>query len=389
MSTYISSSNNRFFAAAESAYGVAPAVLGRHRIPAVKLVARQEHERAGRRDKTGSRTYAGVPAGTRKRTSFGLNTYMTAWDGAAQEPAHGPLIAAAMGAAVQLWNGGTVASVSGTRIAFSAPHGLNPGQAVAVGGEIRFAAAVIDALTVNLNAPFEAAVAGGATAGPTATYRLATNLPSASIFDFWSPGTSVQRLLAGAAVDQFSVKVNGDFHEFQFKGGAADLIDSASFAAGQAGLQDFPAEPDSTGFDYTIIPGHLGQVWLGSVPSQFFTLTEAEIALENNIDLRNREFGSTGPRCIVPGIRRVTANLSLFAQDDTETIALYQAARQMSPVGVMVQLGRRAGQLFGVYLSSVMPEVPEFDDSESRLQWTFRECRAQGVNDDEITVAFA
>ena len=389
MSTYISSSNTRFFVAAEPAYGVAPAILGRHRIPAVKLTARQEHDRSERRDKTGSRTYAGVPPGTRKRTSFGLSTYMTAWNDPAQEPAHGPLISASMGGAAELWSGGTVASVSGARIAFSAPHGLNPGQAVAVGGEMRFAAAIIDPVTVNLNAPFQAGVGAGAVAGPTATYRLATNLPSASIFDFWSPNTSVQRLLAGAAVDRFAIKVNSDFHEFDFKGGAADVIDSASFATGQAGLQDFPLEPDSTGFDYTIIPGHLGQVWLGSVPSQFFTLTSAGIVLENNIDLRNREFGSTGPRCIVPGIRRVTANLSLFAQDDVETIALYQAARQMSPVSVMVQLGRQAGQLFGAYLSSVMPEVPEFDDSESRLQWTFRECSAQGVSDDEITVAFA
>jgi hypothetical protein len=53
----------------------------------------------------------------------------------------------------------------------------------------------------------------------------------------------------------------------------------------------------------------------------------------------------------------------------------------------MFQLGESNGQLFGVYLKSVMPEVPEFDDSERRLQWKFRNSRAQGTVDDEIFVA--
>ena len=95
--------------------------------------------------------------------------------------------------------------------------------------------------------------------------------------------------------------MNGDFHQFQFTGAAADVVDSSSFIAGQAQLEQFPDEPDSTAFDYTIIPGHLGQVWMGSVPEQFFTLTSAEIALKNNIDLRAREFGSDAARCVAPG----------------------------------------------------------------------------------------
>ena len=40
-----------------------------------------------------------------------------------------------------------------------------------------------------------------------------------------------------------SVKLNGDFHEFEFKGSAQDIIDSVSFTTGQGGATTFPAEP--------------------------------------------------------------------------------------------------------------------------------------------------
>ena len=78
----------------------------------------------------------------------------------------------------------------------------------------------------------------------------------------------------------------------------------------------------------------------------------------------------------------------LFSRTTTATQELYQAARQQSPISVMFQLGEVDGQLMGVYLRSVIPEVPEFDDGENRLQWRFRGVRAQGTVDDEIAVGF-
>ena len=55
---------------------------------------------------------------------------------------------------------------------------------------------------------------------------------------------------------------------------------------------------------------------------------------------------------------------------------------------VMLQLGQQQGQLFGIYLKSVIPEVPAYDDSQTRLQWSFQSSRAQGGVNDEIYVAF-
>lgn len=389
MSCYISSNNNRFYVALESTYGNVPAITGANRIPGVKLAATQVSEQTSRRDKTGSRTFVGLPNRIRKTTSYHLDTFMTEWTDRTAPPSHGPLFRAAMGGTPIFFNGGTVASTNGgTGITFSAPHGLIPGQAVSYAGEIRFVAAIQNATTVFVNARFTGGVMAGAVFGTTITFQLANDLASVSIFDYWDPNTAVQRILEGTAVDTMRVKVNGDFQEFLFSGPARDLLDSASFTSGEAGLTQYPAEPTSVGFDYTIVPGHLGQVWMGATPNEFFTLTAAELRLDNNVDLRVREFGSDFAQCIAAGLRSVRLNFSIFEQPDAQTAGLYQAARQRSPISVMLQLGEQSGQLFGAYMPAMVPEVPEFDDQETRLQWKFQNSRAQGTVNDELYVAF-
>lgn len=389
MSCYVSSNNNRFYVALESAYGSVPAITAQHRIPGVKLAARQTPEQASRRDKTGSRTFAGLPNRVRTRTNYQLNTFMTQWANAPGAPSHGPLFQAALGGPPTVFGGGTVASTDGsTRVTFTGTHGLGVGQGVASAGEMRFVAGIQDTTTVFLNAPFTDGVTAGTAFGPTITYGLATDVGSVSVFDYWDPSGAVQRIVQGAAIDSLKVKVNGDFHEFVFAGPARDLLDSASFSGSQGGLTQYPAEPTDVGFDYTIVPGHLGQVWMGASPAQFLTLTAAELELKNSIQLRAREFGSDSARCIAAGQRAVTLHFSVFESVDAETAGLYQAARQRSPVGVMLQLGQQAGQLFGAYLPALVPEVPEFDDRETRLEWRFQNNRAQGAVNDELYIAF-
>lgn len=389
MGSYISSTANRFYTALESAYGTVGAITAANRIPALKLTAKQQLEVTSRKDKTGSRTFTGLPAGGRRKTRFELQTYLTSWQKTGGGPAYGPLFQAAMGNTPAQFAGGTVAScTSDGKLGFAAPHGLSAGQGVASSSEIRFVAAIVDANNVVLNAPFTALPAAGSVLTATVTYTPATDLPSVSIFDYWSPAAAVQRILCGGAVDEMEILVNGDYQEFHFSGMAQDLIDSSSFSGGAASLSSFPAEPALGAFDYSIVPGNMGQAWLGTTPTQFFTITTASLVLKNNLDLRAKEFGSNLPAAISPGQRTVTAQFELYSQTDSSTTALYQAARQQSPVCVMFQLGQISGQMLGVYLKSVIPEVPEFDDGKNQLQWQFRPSRAQGTADDEIAVAF-
>jgi hypothetical protein len=389
MSVYISSNANRFYCSTENSYGQVPAITQSNRIPSVKLTAKQQLEVTTRKDKTGSRTFAGLPPGGRRKTSFDLTTYLTTWDTPTAPPSYGPLVQAALGGAPLLFTGGTAAAGStAATVVFSAPHGLTTWQAVTYLGELRFVDAVVDTMTVLVNAPFSTTPAAGSAIGPTVTYFPGTSLSSVSIFDYWSPSTAVHRILCGAGVDKMTIKVNGDFHQFEFSGVAQDIADSASFSSGVGQLTTFPAEPALGAFDYSIVPGNLGEIWLGSTASQFLTLTDAQFVLGNNLDARTQEFGSSLPLALAPSTRTVTIDFELYEQDDTATPALYQAAKQQSPISAMVQLGQQPSQLFGIYLQSVLPEVPEYNDSSARLQWHFASSRAQGTVDNEIIVAF-
>ncbi len=386
---YISSNANRFYAAVESAYGQAAAVTSANRFPAVRMQAQQLLQPGKRLDKTGTRTFFGTPVSSRRQTAFETRTYLTSWIWPGQ-PSYGPLFQAALGAAPVVNSGLLVGAVTnGTQLETTTPHGLSGGLAVSYSGEIRFVTEIIDSSSIVINAPFSITPPVNSALAPAVTYPLAITLPSVTLYDYWDPITAVSRIITGAVVDTLTLSVDGDYHELVFTGPACDLLDSTSFAAGSAGLVSFPAEPSLTSFDYSIVPGHLGEVWLGAPPAQFFTLTQASLEVKNNIDIRNQEFGSSYPRAFTPAMRQVACNFALFAQDDSQTEGLYASAKQRTTVSAMLQLGKQQGQVMGVYIPAVTPEVPNYDDSETRLQWTFKNNLAQGTAENEIYIAFA
>ncbi len=385
---YISSNSNRFYAAVEAAYAV-PAVTAGNRFPAVQVEAHQAFQISKRMDKTGTRTFLGSPSNVRRQSAFEIKTYLTSWNGAGQ-PSCGPLMYAAMGAVPLLSLGLTIAAIQdGVTLQTTSAHNLSIGSAVSPGSEIRFVTAVSDPYTVVINAPFTGNIAAGTPLTPTVTYQLATVLPSATIYDYWDPVTALSRIITGAGVDSLAINVNGDYHELSYAGPAADILDSQSFVAGMSGLASFPAEPALSSFDYSVVPGNLGEAWLGSPGNQFFTLTQASIRIKNNLDVRNREFGTLYPTALAPGPREVISEFKLFAQDSSQTTGLYVAAKLRNPIPAMLQLGQQQGQMMGIFLPEVMPEMPLFDDSETRLQWDFKGNVSQGVSNDEIYIAFA
>jgi hypothetical protein len=294
-----------------------------------------------------------------------------------------------MGAPPELIQELAVAAVNGVQLQTQTDNNLSVGSAISSGGETRFVTAVQDSVTVTLNVPFSVTPQAGAILDTTIGYRLATTLPSVSLYDYWDPANAVSRLITGAGVDKFQIDVNGDVHSLYFSGPAADVLDSCSSVFGVSGMTSFPNEPALSAFDYSIVPGELGQVWLGSPLNQVFTLTQAAIEIRNSLLVRNQEFGSAYPWAIVPGPREVISNFTLFAQADTGTESLYAAAKARTTVSALLQLGRQQGQTMAIYLPNVVPELPLFDDSERYLLWEFKNNLAQGVSNDEAYIAFA
>lgn len=389
MASFIASNANRFYCAIESQYGKAAIISAANRFPAVKMHAHQVVLSGSRKDKTGSRTSLGLSRFGRRASAFEVHTYLTSWDSAGQ-PSYGPLFQSTLGGTPQLVSNLTVAAVPNpTTLQTVSPHGLAPGLPLSFAGEIRFVTAIPNSSSVTLNAPFSSTPAANAALPPAISYDLATQLPSLSLYDYWDPGSAISRIVTGGAVNSASIYVNGDFHEFSFTGFAADLLDSSDGQLGASGLSSFPSEPSLTAFDYSIVPGHLGQVWLGTPAAQFFTLTSAAIKIKNTLALRNQEFGAVYPTAIVPGARTVEIDFTLLAQDDAQTAALYSAAKLRTPISAMLQLGQQQSQLLGIYLPAVVPEIPEYSDSEPRLEWRFTNCLAQGISNDELYLAFA
>jgi hypothetical protein len=388
MANYIWSDANRFYAATEHLYGIPAPVTAANRLAAVRLQCHQSLENSGRKDKTGSRTYlGGAPTATRV-SSWELYANLISWDDATA-PCYGPLVQAAMGAAPELVQGLVVAAVNGVQIQTQAPHNLSVGSAISNGGEIRFVTLVPDAETVGINVAFSVAPQVGVVLAATVGYKLATQLSSLSLYDYWDPANAVSRLIAGAAVDKFQIDVKGDVHSLYFSGPAADILDSCSNSFGVSGLTSFPGEPALSTFNYSIVPGQLGEVWLGSPLNQVFTLTQAAIEIRNNLLVRNQEFGSAYPLALVPGPREVISSFVLFAQADSDTQNLYAAAKARTPVSALLQLGSQQSQTMAIYLPNVVPELPLFDDSETYLSWEFKNNLAQGVSNDESYLAFA
>ena len=81
------------------------------------------------------------PPGFAGKTEYQLRTYLTAWNDATEQPGYGPLFRAAMGAASILHSGQRLRRAArNVQLRFSGSHGLVAGQAVSVGGELRFVA---------------------------------------------------------------------------------------------------------------------------------------------------------------------------------------------------------------------------------------------------------
>jgi len=164
------------------------------------------------------------------------------------------------------------------------------------------------------------------------------------VFDYWDPASAVQRILSGAAVDQMEIQIDGDFHEFHFSGMAQDVLDSASFTAGQGNLTSYPRSRGSAHSTTQSCRGNLGEAWLGTTPAQFFTVTEAAVVLKNGLDTRSREFGFSFRKRSHRDKNRAGVDRTL-QPDRQRNTSVVPGGAAADAISVMFQLGQMQGQV--------------------------------------------
>jgi hypothetical protein len=388
MTSYILSNNNRYYAAIESSYGVIPTIAASQRVPGVRLAIATQKVTPKRHDKTGTRTFLGTAGPPRKIIAYEFETCVMAQDSGTLQPTAAQMVQAALGGAPkQTTAQAATVSAGGLQVDFPAPHGMSEGSAVNVNGELRFVESVPSTASVRLCAPLTK-TSGATAVFPAVAYAPASTLPSVTLFDYWDPNTTVQRMVRGAGVEEMDIHVDGMEHRLVFRGPAAENIDSASLLPTVGGLTAFPTEPAVESATWAPVPGNLGQVWLGNSQTQVLTLTKARIRVKNNLQTRDFEFGTNFPLALSPGERNVDVQFEVYSTDDSVFAELYQAAQTQTPIPVTIQLGDQPGAMAAIHLKTFMPQVPDYDDSETRLLWSFASSRAQGTGDDEIYFAF-
>lgn len=388
MADYILSNNNRYYAALESSYGVVPTIAASQRVPGMRLAIATQKVSPQRRDKTGTRTFLGTDGKPRRVIAYEFETCVMAQNAGALPPAVGQLVQAALGGSAMQTSAQTATvSGGGFQVDFPAPHGMSEGWAVSVGGELRFVESVSSATSVRVCAPFTK-TSGATVVFPAVAYSPASEIPSVSLYDYWDPSAPVQRVVRGAGVDEMEIHVDGTEHSLVFRGPAAEHMDSASFQPRPGALAAFPVEPPVEPATWAPVPGNLGQVWLGNSQTQVLTLTKAQVRLKNNLQTRDFEFGTNFPLALSAGQRYVEVQFEAYSTDESVFAELYQAAQTETPIPMTIQLGDQPGAMAAIHLKTFVPQVPHFDDSETRLLWSFASSRAQGTGDDEIFFAF-
>ena len=143
------------------------------------------------------------------------------------------------------------------------------------------------------------------------------------------------------------ILVNGDYHEFHFSGPAQRCTGQHQLHRRRLALDQLPGGPGLAAFDYSMVPGNMGQAWLGTLPSRFCTITSATIRVKNELDTRPRIRIESAARDR-PGTAIGDGGIRPFSRT-TMPPRPYQAARQQSPDQRDVPVGRDRRTGDGVY----------------------------------------
>lgn len=197
----------------------------------------------------------------------------------------------------------------------------------------------------------------GAAVKACLTYALTTDLALSLALYHILPNFS--RLLTGAGIDKFAIKVNANEEgTFSASGPAAKQI--------ATGLPSPPAAFTSVGNNPP--SGLTGGLRIGTGT---YLHKNFSVDLTNNLKVRNQEANNDGlPTEIYrDGRREVMLSLDAFAETQA---TIYDLAVAGTPVKVLRQVGRTEGNIWAVYCPAVEWKVPDTTDGDNPADWAFK-----------------
>lgn len=291
-----------------------------------------------------------------------------------------PLLEAGFGSLTNVTLDTTVASAPTTTGATVASAGaLAVGDAVllAVTGEagpfVRMLTAVSGADLTWAPALPAAQTVGDAVNGGI-TYKLATDLAIALTIAHYVPNGRNRELL-GVGINQLTVGLDpNEEPRLSASGPAKEQLSKANVQTQPGAFPTVGGNPP---------PGHIGELFIDDA---LYKHTTGEISLANGLALRNQEYGVNAPTELYRnGRREISLSLESFLGDE----ALYDLAEAGTNATFLHQTGKVEGNIVAVYAPLVEWKVPQQDDPEEEVKWSFTGMALESVDgqNDELTLA--
>ncbi len=204
------------------------------------------------------------------------------------------------------------------------------------------------------------------------TYKLTTDLAVSLTIAHY---TDKKRILLGAGVDSLTF--------------AFDANEEPRITATGPGAQQLTDTGQAKPAAFTTIGGNPPSGLIGDclIDGGEYLIKTMEIAITNALLVRNQEYGVNKPTELYrQGRREITIGLEAFAETEA---TLYDKAEAGTNVEVLKQTGRTEGNIVAIYAPRVEFTVPEQDDPDEEINWTFAGTALETVDNknDELYLA--
>lgn len=225
--------------------------------------------------------------------------------------------------------------------------------------------------------------------GVSATYGLADNSYSASIWHYNDPSTVAQYVGISSVCNQLKITGGGDVPMLEFNGQSLwsydtdQAADSGMDSVGKGGLSSIPAQPTPT-VNGKPPAGFTGAITLDG--NSYSTLRNFTITLSVARNLPLDVFNSYYGAAPVPGLRQVMVDFNIYDDDSANLQSLKQKAMvDKTQVNLIFQIGTIAGNRWAFTLKNCLLPAYTLDQGSDRRAIQFRDVHAYdttiGAND--------